>query len=297
MVGQTVEIPATVGQAVEIPATVGQAVEIPATVGQTVEIPAPPVRLAGDLRVPPTATGLVIFSHCNGRSRLSSRGRQVAHALNERGLATLLPDLVTPDEERVNSDGCDVEALSKRLIAITQWAMSQPNTDGLPVGYLGASSGVAAALCAAAELGDGIRGVVSRGGRPDLTCDCLDQVVAPTLLIVGTDQSVLALNELASDRLGCPHELREIPGATQVFEEPGAPEHIAELAANWFARHFPPPKARSVSRRSARRAAPRRTGEGPTLPSWVFPDERRSDWAYLPWTRVRSKGGSTWLAS
>lgn len=264
-------------------------------VGHTVEIPAPPIRLAGDLWIPPTPAGLIIFAHCNGSSRLSSRGRQVARALNEHGFATLLPDLLAPDEAPGHPCLCDVESLSKRLLSATRWAMSQPETDGLPVGYLGASRGAAAALCAAAELGDSVRGIVSRGGRPDL-CECLEQVTAPTLLIVGADQSVLALNEMTADRLRCPHELREIPGASQVFEEPGAPERVAGLAAAWFARQFPRPKV-PVLAGSARRRRRSQAGGSPRGMSWVFPDDRRSDWAYIPWTRVKSKGGSRWLAS
>lgn len=266
-------------------------------VGHTVEIPAPPVRIAGDLRIPPTPSGLVIFAHCNGTSRLSSRGRQVARALNERGFATLLPDLLTADEAPDRPGVCDVEALSKRLLAATQWAMSHPDTDGLPVGYIGASTGAGAALCAAAELGDGVRSVVSRGGRPDLTCDCLDRVSAPTLLIVGSDQSVVALNELAAERLRCPHELREIPGATQVFEEPGAPERIASLAGVWFSRHFPMPEVPPIRHGSAVSGSSRHVPEIPEIPSRLCPDDRRSDWAYIPWTKVDSKGGSRWLAS
>jgi len=266
-------------------------------VGQTVEIPAPPVRLTGDLRIPSSPAGLVIFAHCNGSSRLSSRGRQVAHALNERGLATLLPDLMAPHEAPDGTTDCDVESLSKRLIAVTQWAMSQPSTDGLPVGYLGASSGVAAAMCAAAEMGDGIRGVVSRGGRPDLSCGCLRRVKAPTLLIVGTDQSVVALNELATAQLNCPHELREIRGASQVFEEPGSPERIAELAASWFRRQLPLPSVPVSTTRPARHIAPRQIRERPGRGPRVSAGDRRSDWAYLPWTRVQAKGGPTWLAS
>jgi putative phosphoribosyl transferase len=264
-------------------------------VAHTVEIPAPPIRLAGDLWIPPAPAGLIIFAHCNGTGRLSSRGRQVARALNECGFATLLPDLLTPGEAPGRPGLCDVKSLSKRLLAATQWAMSQPETDGLPVGYLGASRGAAAALCTAAELGDSVRGIVSRGGRPDL-CDCLERVTAPTLLIVGADQSVLALNEMTADRLRCPHELREIPGATQVFEEPGAPERVAGLAAAWFGRQFPRPKV-SVRTGSARR---RRRSQGTASPeeiSWLSPDDRRSDWAYIPWARVESKGDSRWLAS
>jgi putative phosphoribosyl transferase len=294
-------------------------------IGQTVEIPAPPVRLTADLWVPPTPAGLVIFAHCNGTGRLSSRNRQVASALTERGFATLLLDLLAPGEDPDHPDASDIESLSERLLTATRWAMSAQETDGLPVGYLSASTGVAAALCAAAELGEGIRGVVSRGGRPDLACDCLGKVKAPTLLIVGADQPVRSLNEQAADRLCCPHELREIPGATQLFEEPGAPDRIAALTAAWFTRLFPLPKVpairaaalagrpkavtgrpKAVADRptavaawsgSARRGPAERIGVSTPGAARVFPDDRRSDWAYIPWTRVKSKGGSRWLAS
>lgn len=294
-------------------------------IGQTIEIPAPPVRLTADLQIPSTPAGLVIFAHCNGTGRLSSRSRQVTSALSERGFATLLLDLLASEENPDRPDASDVKLLSERLLAATQWAMSAPETDGLPVGYLSSSTGVAAALCAAAELGEGIRGVVSRGGRPDLACECLGQVKAPTLLIVGADQPVLSLNERAADRLCCPHELREIPGATQLFEEPGAPDRIAALTAAWFTRLFPIPKVPAVRSkavagrpkavagrskavagrakavagrdRSARRGPAERIGVSPSGTSRVSPDDRHSDWAYIPWTRVKSKGGSRWLAS
>jgi putative phosphoribosyl transferase len=209
---------------------------------RTVEIPAPPVRLTGDLGIPPGPEGLVIFAHGSGSSRLSARNRQVAAALNERGLATLLFDLLTLDEAAERANVFDVELLSERLLAATRWAMADPGTARLPVGCFGASTGAAAALCAAAELGDDVRAVVSRGGRPDMAGECLGRVTAPTLLIVGgADRQVLALNEQAAGLLRCPHEVEIVPGATHLFEEPGALERVAELAAAWFARLLPEP--------------------------------------------------------
>ncbi len=202
---------------------------------RTVEIPSPPVVLTGDLSLPPSAGGLVVFAHGSGSSRLSARNRQVAAALNESGLATLLFDLLTPGEEADRANVFDVELLSKRLLAATHWAMADPDTARLPIGYFGASTGAAAALCAAAELGEGIGAVVSRGGRPDMAGECLGRVTAPTLLIVGgADRQVLALNEQAASLLRCPHEIEVVPGATHLFEEPGALEQVAALAAAWF---------------------------------------------------------------
>ncbi len=165
---------------------------------------------------------------------MSSRKRQVASALNERGLATLLLDLLTPGEEAELSGASDVDLLSDRLLTTTRWAMANPETEGLPIAYFATSSGAAAALCAAAELGDGIGAVVSRGGRPDTTCDCLGRVTAPTLLIAAADGPLLALNERAAEQLRCRHELRVLAGATHLFDEPGAPDSVAELAAAWL---------------------------------------------------------------
>jgi pimeloyl-ACP methyl ester carboxylesterase len=209
----------------------------------TVEIPAPPVRLAADLAVPPGAGGLIVFAHGSGSSRLSRRNRQVAAALNERGLATLLLDLLTVDEEADRANVFDIDLLSGRLVAATRWASGHSGTEELPVGYFGASTGAAAALCAAAALGEGIGAVVSRGGRPDMAGKCLERVIAPTLLIVGAaDRTVLALNEQAAARLRCPHRIEVVPGATHLFEEAGALERVAELAGAWFAKLLPEPE-------------------------------------------------------
>jgi pimeloyl-ACP methyl ester carboxylesterase len=205
--------------------------------GRTFEIPAPPVQIAADLVVPPEAAGLVIFAHGSGSSRLSPRNRQVASTLNESRLATLLLDLLRVEEELDRANVFDIGLLSSRLVAATRWAQTHEETRGLPIGYFGASTGAAAALCAAAILGEAIGAVVSRGGRPDMAEDCLERVSAPTLLIVGgADRTVLAMNEEAAGRLRAPHRVEVVPGATHLFEEPGALERVAELAAAWFER-------------------------------------------------------------
>jgi len=209
---------------------------------QTIEIPAPPVRLTGDLIIPDRPGGLVIFAHGSGSSRLSTRNRQVAASLNERRLATLLFDLLSPDEEADRANVFDIELLSRRLLAATRWVLEDPECSRLPLGYFGASTGAAAALCAAAELGHGVRAVVSRGGRPDMAGPCLDEVTAPTLLIVGgNDRAVLELNESAAEALRCPHELSIVPGATHLFGEPGALDQVCGLAGDWFTDHLSDP--------------------------------------------------------
>ncbi len=202
----------------------------------------PGVALNGDLWLPEDARGLVIFAHGSGSSRLSPRNHEVAASLNERGLATLLFDLLS-DEEAANRDKVfDIELLAARLVAVTRWAGREPGIEELPLGYFGASTGAAAALCAAAELGSGIGAVVSRGGRPDLAASMLADVRAPTLLIVGgADWQVLQLNEDAAKLLRCQHELAVVPGATHLFEEPGALERVADLASHWFLAHLGAP--------------------------------------------------------
>jgi putative phosphoribosyl transferase len=208
---------------------------------RSVEIePAPGARVTGDLRLPDAASGLVIFAHGSGSSRLSPRNRQVAEALNEAGLATLLFDLLTTGEELDRAKVFDIALLAERLLAVTRWAEGEAELQRLPISYFGASTGAAAALRAAAQLGDGIRAVVSRGGRPDLAAESLEDVASPTLLIVGgADWQVLELNEAAARLLRCEHEVAIVPGATHLFEEPGALERVADLAAEWFARHSP----------------------------------------------------------
>jgi putative phosphoribosyl transferase len=204
---------------------------------EAVEIAADAARLAGDLQLPPGARGLVIFAHGSGSSRLSPRNIQVASALNGSGLATLLFDLLTEAEATNRENVFDIPLLGTRLVATTRWAERELRE--LPVGYFGASTGAAAALCAAADLGGDIRAVVSRGGRPDLAGPRLGDVTAPTLLIVGgADLGVLELNEAAARALRCPHELAIVHGATHLFEEPGALERVAELAGAWFTDHL-----------------------------------------------------------
>lgn len=206
----------------------------------SVEIePRPGLRLAGDLSLPEPAAGLVVFAHGSGSSRLSPRNRQVAGALNEGGFATLLFDLLTPEEEFDRANVFDVGLLAERLQAATRWVEAGEDLRSLPISYFGASTGAAAALRAAAQIGgDAIRAVVSRGGRPDLAGESLAKVVSPTLLIVGgADRQVLELNEEAAKLLCCRHELAVVPGATHLFEEPGALERVAELARDWLSRH------------------------------------------------------------
>lgn len=194
--------------------------------------------------VPSGAVGLVAFAHGSGSSRLSVRNRQVAESLNGAGLATLLFDLLTTDEAADRSKVFDVALLSDRLLAATRWARGDAELRDLPTGYFGASTGAAAALCAAAELGDGVGAVVSRGGRPDMAAECLDRVTAPTLLIVGgADGTVLDLNERAAARLRRLHRIEVVPGATHLFGEPGALERVSELAGAWFVRHLAGPPA------------------------------------------------------
>jgi putative phosphoribosyl transferase len=201
---------------------------------RSVEIPAPPARLSGELWAPSHPSGLVAFAHGSGSSRLSTRTQRAAAAFNKRGLATLLFDLLTTDEESDRTNVFDVGLLTERLLAATRWALTDI-ADGMPIGYFGASTGSAAALCAAGELGDRIGAVVSHGGRPDMAGDCLGLVTAPTLLIVGgADRKVLALNDVAAARLTCRHGVEIVPGATHLFEEPGALERVCELASEWF---------------------------------------------------------------
>jgi putative phosphoribosyl transferase len=194
-----------------------------------------------DLHLPENARGLVIFAHGSGSSRFSSRNRQVADYLNTGHYATLLLDLLTQAEERIDVRTAefrfDIPRLGRRVIAATEWAMSHPVVRELPIGYFGASTGAAAALIAAAELA-AVRAVVSRGGRPDLAGDALPSVQAPTLLIVGgDDEPVIEMNETALRRMRAPVELAIVPGATHLFEEPGTLEEVERLAVDWLNRH------------------------------------------------------------
>jgi putative phosphoribosyl transferase len=197
------------------------------------------VVLPGDLTLPPEPRGVVIFAHGGGSSRLSPRNREVAETLNEAGLATLLFDLLTEEEGRRRALVFDIPLLARRLEEVTRWAIAQPDTRGLPVGYFGASTGAAAALRAAAAAGDVVQAVVSRGGRPDLAADRLPYVTAPTLLLVGSsDPDVLELNRRAAAMLRCPHRLIVVLGAGHLFAEPGTLETVARHAAEWFAAHL-----------------------------------------------------------
>jgi alpha-beta hydrolase superfamily lysophospholipase len=193
----------------------------------------------GALAVPPAAKGLVLFAHGSGSGRLSPRNNYVARILRENGVATLLFDLLTEAEDRIYENRFDIDLLTHRLLLATQWVGQQAATRGLALGYFGASTGAAAALRAAAALGQKIGAVVSRGGRPDLALDDLARVQAPTLLIVGgNDAVVIELNRAAYRELCGEKELKIIPGATHLFEEPGTLEQVAEAAADWFRRHL-----------------------------------------------------------
>ena len=198
-----------------------------------------PVRLVGHFTVPELCSGLVVFAHGSGSSRHSPRNRFVAAALNSDGLGTLLFDLLTPDEEFDRTAVFDIELLADRLGAVTQWLESQPEARGSRIGYFGASTGAGAALWAAAEPGSSIAAVVSRGGRPDLADLKLSQVRAPTLLIVGgRDEVVLDLNRQAQKQLRCESQLVVVPGATHLFEEPGALKEVSRQASDWFLSHL-----------------------------------------------------------
>jgi putative phosphoribosyl transferase len=202
-------------------------------------IPAGGARLTGDLTLPPDVRGVVAFAHGSGSSRLSPRNVQVARRLNDSRLATLLFDLLTPAEAADRRNVFDIPLLAHRLQAATQWLRARPETVELPLGYFGASTGAAAALWAAAEPDDRVGAVVSRGGRPDLAEPRLALVEAPTLLVVGgADEVVLELNRRALDELRCERDLVVVPGATHLFEEPGALERLSDLASAWFVEHL-----------------------------------------------------------
>lgn len=208
-----------------------------------VRVAAGPVTLQGNLSRPDGSRGVVLFAHGSGSSRHSPRNRHVARMLNETTLATLLVDLLTPEEEAIDLMTArlrfDIRLLAERLIGATRWLTQHPDTRHLRIGYFGASTGAGAALVAAAELPDVVGAVVSRGGRPDLAGPALESVQAPTLLIVGgNDAQVIALNRLALAQLRCEQRLVIVPGATHLFEEPGALDEVARLAREWFERHL-----------------------------------------------------------
>lgn len=218
----------------------------PTPVPQEVRIPVGHTWLHGDLAVPAHATGLVLFAHGSGSGRHSARNRQVARRLQEAGLATLLFDLLTLEEEQVDlrtsEHRFDIALLTRRVEAAAEWTRTEPRLRDLPLGLFGASTGSAAALIAAAQLGARVRAVVSRGGRPDLAGPvALAAVQAPTLLVVGgADHAVIGLHEKALPHLRCPHRLEIVPGAGHLFEERGALHVVGDLAADWFTRHLQP---------------------------------------------------------
>ena len=223
---------------------------------QPVRIPIDGIALDGDLALPDQAKGLVLFAHGSGSSRFSPRNRAVAAELQDAGFATLLLDLLTPDEERVDAVTrelrFDIELLATRLVAATDWATQRSPAKHMAVGYFGASTGAAAALVAAAQRPDTVRAVVSRGGRPDLAGAALAEVRAPTLLIVGGyDTLVIDLNEKALGELGCAKRLEIVPLATHLFEESGALEQVARLARRWFEHYLTAVPAGSMRRGAA----------------------------------------------
>jgi dienelactone hydrolase len=209
----------------------------------TVSVAVGSVLLDGDLSLPEGARGIVLFAHGSGSSRLSPRNRRVAQLLNQAKLATLLVDLLTSKEEAVDLRTAqlrfDIGLLAERLVGVTDWLARAPETLHLAIGYFGASTGAGAALAAAAERPEAVGAVVSRGGRPDLAGSALPRVRAPTLLIVGgNDLQVIALNQAALAQLRCEKQLVIVPGATHLFEEPGALDQVALLARDWFEQHL-----------------------------------------------------------
>lgn len=204
-----------------------------------VRIPFKQVTLLGNLVIPKGARGLVLFAHGSGSSRLSPRNQYVAKELHQANIGTLLFDLLTAEEDEIYRTRFNIELLSERLRGATEWVKQQPETKQLAIGYFGASTGAAAALQVAAELGSSVKAVVSRGGRPDLAGEALSSVESPTLLIVGGDDvGVIELNQAAYEQIPAHKELSIVPGATHLFEEPGKLEEVASLAAAWFKRYL-----------------------------------------------------------
>ena len=204
-----------------------------------VQIPLELTALQGDLSISPDPDGLVIFVHGSGSSRFSPRNRHVAEQLNRHGLATLLLDLLTEEENAIDSETMqyrfDIPMLADRTRLVVSWVRSQPGLERLPIGLFGASTGAAAALMTAAAMPNQVSAIVSRGGRPDLARETLSKVQAPTLLIVGSnDRVVIDLNDKALTQMRCIRELKIVPGATHLFEEPGTMEQVADAASNWF---------------------------------------------------------------
>lgn len=211
---------------------------------QAVEVRAGDAVVGADLRLPEDARAVIVFAHGSGSSRHSPRNQQVARRLEGRGFGTMLVDLLTRDEEAIDARAgrlrFDIPLLAGRLVAAVAWLDDRASRTAA-VGYFGASTGAAAALVASAQQGDRIGAIVSRGGRPDLAADALPAVLAPTLLIVGSlDETVVLLNQQAYDRMLCERRMVVVPGATHLFEEPGALDQVADLAADWFDRHLAP---------------------------------------------------------
>jgi putative phosphoribosyl transferase len=208
---------------------------------EEIQVTAGPVTVAGHLTIPEHPVGVIVFAHGSGSSRHSPRNRYVAEVLNSAGFATVLFDLLTPDEERNRANVFDIALLARRLIDVTSWLAAEPDTASLPVGYFGASTGAGAALAAAAHPGVKVAAVVSRGGRPDLASGLLREVRAPALLIVGgRDETVLTLNRQAQAAIPGKCEVAVVPGATHLFQEPGTLEQVALLARDWFIEHLDP---------------------------------------------------------
>lgn len=206
---------------------------------ENLDIPVHDVILKGRLRITENSKGLVIFSHGSGSGRLSSRNNFVAEHLQAEGFSSLLFDLLTEKEDLIYENRFDINLLSERLVKVTQWMFNYKEVMDLPFGYFGASTGAASALFAAAHLKDKIKAIVSRGGRPDLAMPVLDNIKAPTLLIVGgDDQPVIMLNYKAYNQLGGIKKMEIIDGATHLFGEPGKLEEVAELSANWFNKYL-----------------------------------------------------------
>jgi putative phosphoribosyl transferase len=210
---------------------------------RVVQVSAGSVTLEGNLGIPYDAHGLVLFAHGSGSGRHSPRNRYVAKALREEGLATLLIDLLTPEEEKVDLQTrhlrFDIRLLAERIVGATDWLAQNPDTRNLQVGYFGASTGAGAALVAAAERPEEVGAVVSRGGRPDLAGEAISYVAAPTLLIVGgEDHPVIGMNQEALAQMRVEKKLEIVPGAAHLFEEPGELEEVARLAAGWFTCHL-----------------------------------------------------------
>src|SRR4051794_30049374 len=215
--------------------------KLPSAIEEEIEIPFTGFHLNGEMNIPPGAPGVVLFAHGSGSSRHSPRNQFVARTLREHGVGTLLFDLLTEDEEAEDRFTghlrFDIGLLTDRLLGATRWLHKKE--PGMLIGYFGSSTGGAAALVAGAQSEVPIRAIVSRGGRPDLAGPALPEVKAATLLIVGgADRPVIEMNQQAYARMRCPKELRLVPGATHLFEEPGALEQVAEMAAEWFERHF-----------------------------------------------------------